>query len=430
VSGITQMLDVRCSYTIISTSPSLYLQVLGTAAVSDMCTSVGPVLTDPIITLAPGELSTWQARFHSYTSQYGPGATWVIKDPIDLEIYGTIEPLDVKDLACPTWGLGRSTAPDGTVITTIGPPFLPLIIPPNQAFSLDPTWASMCTGINTDRWQTGSFVIFDPPQVLTPEPRMAAATSITSMPVMAHADPTTAPEVQATVFAVSAKSATPPTGPEAPPVQTGDAGGGSKGPSPKPSLDDQSPPASLVAGPVPPPTNESDPEVGTNSPSPPDPASTAIEAGDPLPDPVVLSSAHPDASEGGSLNPAPIQKATSQASPQPVDNSQPQAQGLGAIIYNAFGKPGAQTGGDTKFIPLPPSGVQEVTTMGNQVLSMDSSEIELDGSTYSAGGPAMTVLGSVLTLIPHPNNHDDVASDSSSNQVGKLPPALNALTIA
>ncbi len=78
------MLDVRCSYTIISTSPSLYLQVLGTAAASDMCTSVGPVLTGPIITLAPGELSTWatlttpQEIVEDYTSQYGPGATWVM----------------------------------------------------------------------------------------------------------------------------------------------------------------------------------------------------------------------------------------------------------------------------------------------------------------------------------------------------------------
>ncbi len=327
MSAITQMLDVRCSYTIISTSPSLYLQVLGTAAASDMCTSVGPVLTGPIITLAPGELSTWatlttpQEMFKDYTSQYGPGATWVMTTGMDFEFLGTMEPLDVKDLACPTWGLGRSTSANGTVVTTIGPPFLPLIIPPYQALSLDPTWASMCTGIFTDWLQVDSFVIFDPPQVLTPEPRMAAATSIASMPAMAHADPITAPEVQATVFAVSAKPATPNTSPEAPPVETGNWGAGSKGPSPKPSLDDQSPATSLVAGPVPPPTNESDPEVGTNSPSPPDPAPTAIEAGDPLPDPVVLSSAHPDAFEGGSLNPAPIQKATSQASPQPVDNS-------------------------------------------------------------------------------------------------------------
>ena len=32
--------------------------------------------------------------------------------------------LDVKDLACPTWGVGRRTAADGAVITTVGPPYL------------------------------------------------------------------------------------------------------------------------------------------------------------------------------------------------------------------------------------------------------------------------------------------------------------------
>ena len=54
------------------------------------------------------------------------------------------------DLACPTWGLGRSTSADGSVITTIGPPWLPLIAPPMELFSLDPTWASLCNNPASD----------------------------------------------------------------------------------------------------------------------------------------------------------------------------------------------------------------------------------------------------------------------------------------
>lgn len=62
-------------------------------------------------------------------------------DMMDLDFYGVLAALDVKDLACPTWGLGRVTSANGTVVTTIGPPYLPLIVPPNQALTLDPASA-------------------------------------------------------------------------------------------------------------------------------------------------------------------------------------------------------------------------------------------------------------------------------------------------
>ena len=45
-----------------STSPSLSLQVVGTAAVSDKCGSIGSALTSPIITFPPGALSTWKPK--------------------------------------------------------------------------------------------------------------------------------------------------------------------------------------------------------------------------------------------------------------------------------------------------------------------------------------------------------------------------------
>ena len=95
----------------ISTSPSLYLQVLGTAAASDQCSTVGPVLTSPIITLAPGDLSTWGTLPNAL--YYGLGQTWGF-DLLNEYMFGTFAPLNVQDLACPTWSA-----------TTIRPGVLP-----------------------------------------------------------------------------------------------------------------------------------------------------------------------------------------------------------------------------------------------------------------------------------------------------------------
>lgn len=61
---------------------------------------------------------------------------------------------------------------------------------------------------------------------------------------------------------------------------------------------------------------------------------------------------------------------------------------------------------------------------------MSPSGVELDRSTYSAGGPPMTISGSVYTLVPHPDNNDSVAGDDPSNQAGDSPLATNPLTIA
>lgn len=99
---------------------------MGTAAVHDQCTTVGPTLINPIITLPPGGLSTWKPPGNEYFNDYDNytvGEIW--DDPSGIPGYDVAEgiaPLDVKDLGCPTWGLGTSTSADGSVITTIGPP--------------------------------------------------------------------------------------------------------------------------------------------------------------------------------------------------------------------------------------------------------------------------------------------------------------------
>ncbi len=160
-----------------SISPSVYFQVLGTAGLRDECATVGPILTNPIVTFPPGGLSTWKPPppIDPQHYEYGLGKVWRndYAGGAGFENEGTFAALDVKDLACPTWGLGRSTASNGAVITTIGPPFLPLLMPNTQMFSLDPTWARLCTAVNIDTYANNqTFIIFDLPTALTPEAMM------------------------------------------------------------------------------------------------------------------------------------------------------------------------------------------------------------------------------------------------------------------
>ena len=105
----------------------------------------GPKLFNPAISLSPGALSTWQPPRNTSYSNYD--CFMIGKrcyDPNGLEEIGAIEgdgisPLDGKDLASPTWGLGASTSTNSSKIPTIGPPWLSLIVPPIEMFFLDPT---------------------------------------------------------------------------------------------------------------------------------------------------------------------------------------------------------------------------------------------------------------------------------------------------
>ena len=211
-----------------STSPSVYLQILGTAAASDECTVIGPTLTSPMMSFPPGMLSTWKPPSPSdfpYPWSFGVGNTW--QDPnwaFDSGGY-TFTPLTIKDLACPTWGLGRSTSADGSVITTIGSPRLPLIAPPMESFTLDQTWASLCTGFIQDRLEGSTILLFDPPIALTPGLGLVPIVTPAPVPAPNNAHPTTVPEKQTASSTTAAKTANSPTGLADPPTRTADAGG-------------------------------------------------------------------------------------------------------------------------------------------------------------------------------------------------------------
>ena len=335
--------------------------MLGTAGLRDECATVGPILTNPIVTFPPGALSTWGA----FSGKEG-----------------VIAPLDVKDLACPTWGMGRSTASNGSVITTIGPPFLPLLVPNTQMLSLDPTWARLCTAINVYTYTYNqTFLIFDPPTALTPKAMMIPTSDTTPelTPRPNPADPTTMADPPVTASTNPARPVSGLVDPQTSPTKAGplNKGGETTKPSPvQPKFPEpvfpfqsQRHPADLSPSPI-------------GDPNKPSEASKAQPAG-PLEstDPVF----------------------------QQEDSHHSQTQGLGAIIYNALGKSGKEPGRDTgnvNTITLPNAGVQEVHVGGTQILSVYPSGVQVDGVAYSAGGPPLTFSGRVFTFVPQPNNND------------------------
>ena len=406
-----------------STSPSLYLQVVGAVTVMDQCPgTIGPVLTSPIITLAPGQLSTWRppAPGQFDWDNFTIGEVWqdwssvaAVGDP------GELFPLDVKDLACPTWGLGRNTLATGYSRTTIGPPFLPLIGmgPMMQAFSLDPIWSAVCTGMLTGPFAEQTLEIYDPPMALTPGMAMVPAlnTNSATAPHPSDAGPTTTPDPQIPRPTEIASPASAPVLAPALPTNSG------------------SPPANSAG--VPPSPSQPEPSQSPDPPTDPDaqsPGSALASAMTRIANPNVPSAVGSSPVLGDSQ--APVDGATESAqSAERGDDYAQQTQGVGALIYNALGKAegGATDSNDViNTLTMPSSGEQYVNIPGgNQVLSIESSHIVLGGTAYSAGGPVMTLSDSIFTIVPQPEPLDS-ASAANNDPKNNISPEFDSLTVA
>ena len=329
-----------------STSPSVYLQVVGTAAMKDECGSLGPELSNPIITLQPNVLSTYVPPYYSI------GSTYTDPNLNDQYFAGHAEPLTIADLQCPTFGLGIKTSDDGNLYTTVGPPWLPIIIPPPEVFTLDPTWESVCTDL-ASYYVFMSFAIFDPPFALAPQsylvaPSPAASSLKLKSPPHVPANPTAAFDAQATNT---------------------------------PDLSD--PPIS--------PSDSTAPSLG-NFPVPQEPpGNTAQPAAVPL-DPSAKPTTVPD---------PPIK---SPPKSQEGDSTQPLSSGHGSFTFGALENSDHQASGSdssadlTHIIPVPESGIKEVT-VGGHILSIGPSGLYLSKTSYSPGGPAITLSGGVISLV-------------------------------
>ena len=345
-----------------STSPSFYLEVVGTAAVTDLCGPVGSTYTNPIIAIPPGQLSTYEVPVY-----YPVGSEY--HDPNGVlggGFLGSIKPLHAADLACPTWGLGRSTNKDGRVHTTVGPPWLPLVVPPRQVLALDPKWEKICVDYLSYLPGLTSFAIFDPPRALSPVSEMGPTS--TKAPVNVPAGPTTI--------------ADPPS------KATGD-----------PAVPGKSPPAS-----IPDPTIIRDPP-GTILPTSKSDPQLPVDPGAPKPSSGIVSPAGPagPADPPSPIGPAPSANPAAPADPKASITIKESSQDLGGLIFSAFG--GIDSGvsensGKVIEISTPTSGVQAVTIRNGQVLSVGQFGAALDGTTYSAGGPALSISGIVYTVVP------------------------------
>ncbi len=316
--------------------------------------------------------------------------------------------------------------------------WLPLIVPPVNIFSLDPTWSSVCTGIFSDNFGLTTFALFDPPIALTPAPLLLPTPP---------ARPTTSVPEQATPSREAAKPASLPNDPAAP-AKTGDPGKETATKPPAIASADPAGSASLPENSAASSKNEGDPPADP----PADPKAPSID-GDPH------SPSGPDSTPANSQQPPTDPKVPIVPIPQPVEDPQTQAQGLGAIIYNAFGKTGPKPDGSSAVL-LPPQSIfavgaqiftanpagfkvngaaiapdgsiisltdpsaTPVLAVAGQTFTPDPSAFAIAGTIVSAGGPAVTVDGTAISL------GQSGALAIGSTTISLAPPSTNAFTVA
>lgn len=342
------------------------MEIVGTASVSDVCGQVGPALVNPIVALPPGVLST-----------YSPPLPFTIgeeyKDPngqfLGWPFIGEQKPLDIRDLACPTFGLGRATGADGSVTTTYGPPYLPIIIPPLQILTLDPSWQKTCGSIVHNAPGLKSYGIIDPPRILTPADALGPA-----VPATVPALQTVAP--LSTAGNIAQPASTTATGvPTATQVPT------------LPGAQNSDPPSDPKAG----------SQTGVNPPLSLDPESSSFQTG--------------EASLGQNQRVPSIVL---------VQGSDPKTKqpSLGAIIVGAFNGVNSQlsktvnpdevekisqtSGGaaQNEDSLLSNSASPEFVTIAGQTLIADPSKVVLAGITLLPEDPGVSISGTPVGLAP------------------------------
>lgn len=277
---------------------------------------------------------------------------------------GTVKPLNAVDLACPTFGVGIATSANGKIYTTIGPPYLPIIVPPPQLLSLDPVWKSLCTDYVSFAPGLASFGIFDPPRTLQPVAQLGPDPSVT--PSEVRASPTLKPDHEATTPVLPADTPAAVT-----PRPTHISDPGSSAPDIWPLIPPLAPMNSV---------NNDPSDVGLTSEMPVgrpnDPSSTQ------------------GTNEGTLASPPTNSENT--ATTEKESKSQEAPQALGELII------GALNGGNFDSAITSNDEPKAATTVifEGPLLTAGPTGIEIAGYKASPGGVAITVHGTPISLDP------------------------------
>ena len=331
---------------------------------------------------------------------------------------GIFKPLNVADLECPTFGLGLATGTDGTVRTTVGPPYLPIIIPPPQALTLDPDWQKQCTGYQSAlEGDPGfSFAIFDPPRALTAAAALIPGDpgggnsppnvpAIPTKPTPAAPDPTLEPPQIPTLDAPKPTSpgnagsggsdpqGDPPGDPQtpSPPDNSGgkEAGGSDSGKQGGDTANqgDSGTGGSKQGGDT---ANQGDPGTGGSKQG--NQGSDRSGQGNQVGD--QPSSNKPGGNTANSGNPAPNQADPQSNAPAPNEQDPQSGNGLAGIIIGGLNGGPPQPGNP----PDHPTADPATLTVGGQVITANPSNVIVAGSTLTPGSNAITVSGTSLSL--------------------------------
>ena len=213
-SFATAILDSTTVYKgVTMTSPSIYIEVVGTATVNDFCGLLNPVLTDPIVAVNPGEITT--VSMESVTD----GQRYTANTMFYKVHYKT---LNVDDLACPTFGIQNATTQSDRY-QTFGPPYLPIVVPPPALLQAAPEWTTKCGNyVNFDDTRyIYSFFVPDPPIAMQPATALQPPV-ITTPPIDLPPMSTAEPVSRSTALHLSSASSMDPP----PPSNGGGSGGG------------------------------------------------------------------------------------------------------------------------------------------------------------------------------------------------------------
>lgn len=326
--------------------------------------------------------------------------------PEDLSsiVTGVPYSLNVADLLCPPKSLTESHPWQDSPVSFLGQGYRPIISPPPELLSLDPTWG----GCFVDPFQGN-----DPPRALTPVAAMDPATTRDAVSSVTSAIPSPAPPALPASTKPNEITNPLPTGKSDPPVQSDPASPphpASSANPPQPSANSQNgdpQQSAAIKSDHKNPQSQNDPQAPEQGPlslknGDPQPTLSASTNAQPQPQPSIdplLFIANPDIKAGHTVTIASGASRIAVGSqtlvlggPAATISDIPVSLGVGGLVVGS--QRGAPQGG-----PLAdPSRATQVVTVNGEVISVGGGVAVMGGTTVSAGAPAITISGKVVSM--------------------------------